>query len=767
MDENKITENYNEPIELKPRYFMVKCEGTVVFPSCINSFGLSDASAVSALMRAVEINSDVFFINKNALKSDIRVGTVARIKQLMKNMNGGLSVIAQGLTRMEIDKFVSDDPVEVTLNPYGEKDDEVYLLAEVAALKASVKRGMQSFPKLFDKEPDLSNLESFIGDMAQTLCDNVGEKQAILEMPRLSEQIEEIIGRIERRINIAAYQKEIESKVRRSIDKNQREYYLREQIKVLHGELGDDEEERETYREKIESKGLPEYAKEKAEKELAKLSKMPSASPESAVSRGYLDLILDLPWTEKTDSEIDIEYARQVLDEDHYGLEKVKERIVEFLAVHALKKDMKAPVLCLVGPPGVGKTSVVKSIARAARRKFVTMSLGGVRDEAEIRGHRRTYIGSLPGRILSGMRDVGVIDPVFLLDEIDKMSADFRGDPSSALLEVLDVNQNDHFKDHYLEMPYDLSKVMFITTANSVETIDPPLLDRMEVIEISGYTYDEKLQIAKRYLIAKQCEANGVDKARISFTDEALLRIIRRYTRESGVRNLEREIGSVIRKVAVKLVGGAKSRKFNITENNLKKYLGKEKYSEEVCDGKDEVGAVTGLAWTYVGGTTLEVEATLLHGGKGDVRLTGNLGDVMKESAQTALSLVRARADRYNIDLRAFNDCDIHIHVPEGATPKDGPSAGITMATAILSAMTNRAVASDVAMTGEITLRGKVLPIGGRKEKSLAALRYGKKRLIIPKGNLKDLDEIPTEVKDNMKIIPVSEIEEVFTNALR
>lgn len=772
MNENTI-ENYETHVpEAEPSYILVGVDNAVVFPGHMSSFNIGKSSSVNALMKAVETNSEVFFtftpsgdISPEAVS---RVGTLSRVKQLIRNSKGGLSIIASGVRRMEIKDFVSASPVmRVTLEEFEEKaDDEVMMIAVRGALRSALIRSMQLSSKLFDSEPSMDDLNEFIGEMASVYYNDNVERQELLSMRSRYSQLEDIYEHVERYCSVAALQKEIENKVRAGMDKSHREYYLREQIKVLHSELGDDASELDEFREKIEKKNMPDYAKEKALKEVNKMSRMSPTSPESAVSRGYIETILDLPWNEVGGEEIDISYARKVLEEDHYGLEKIKRRIVEYLAVSKLKKDMKAPILCFVGPPGVGKTSIVRSIARAAKRKFVSVSLGGVRDEAEIRGHRRTYIGSMPGRIISGMEDAGVGDPVFLLDEIDKMSSDYRGDPSSALLEVLDANQNDKFKDHYLDMPYDLSKVMFVTTANTADTIDAPLLDRMEIIELGGYTYNEKLQIAKRYLVPRECEANGVPESKIRFTDEALLAIINRYTRESGVRNLQREIASVIRKAAVALLEKPSHRTFRITADNLSDYLGKIKYPDEEANAEDEVGVVTGLAWTSAGGTSLDVEAALLPGGKGDMRLTGNLGDVMKESASAALTLVREHADELGIDRAAFTDCDLHIHVPEGAVPKDGPSAGVTIATAIASAMSGKKVAHDVAMTGEITLRGKVLAIGGLKEKSLAALALGKKRLIIPKANLKDMDDIPAEVKKDIEIVPVSDISEVFAAAL-
>ena len=588
-----------------------------------------------------------------------------------------------------------------------------------------------------------------------------------METNNVYEQLEKIYTRLVALCEILAAEKRIALKVRESVDKNQKEYYLREQIKAIHSELGDDEEEIEQFRKKAAEKNLPDYAVEKLEKELGRMDKMSPTSPEAGVIRTYVEWMLDLPWNESTTDPIDLVKAEEVLNEDHYGLNKVKERIIEYLAVHSLSGNLKGAILCFVGPPGVGKTSIVSSIARAAGRKLVQMSLGGVRDEAEIRGHRRTYIGAMPGRILSGMKTAGVNNPVFLLDEIDKMSSDFRGDPASAMLEVLDPNQNSQFKDHYLEIPYDLSKTMFVCTANTLDTIPAPLLDRMEVIELSGYTYAEKLQIAKRYLFPKQLKANGMKEGSVTVPDSVMNEIISGYTRESGVRNLEREIATVIRKIAVKVVKENKKDKvFKVRTSDLATYLGPAKYKDNLKNEDDAVGLVTGLAWTSVGGVTLNIEVALIPDGKGEITLTGNMGDVMKESARTALSLVRSRSKRYNIDKEMFTSYDIHIHIPEGATPKDGPSAGITLATAILSALTGKKVSRDIAMTGEITLLGKVLAIGGLKEKSLAAYRSGVKTLIIPKENEKEISEIPEEVKKSVEILLVSKIDEVFDAAI-
>jgi len=554
--------------------------------------------------------------------------------------------------------------------------------------------------------------------------------------------------------------------VRGSIDKSQKEYYLREQLKAIHSELGDDPEEGEEMVEQIKAKGLPKDVEEKALKEISRLDKINPSSPDYSIILNYLDWIKELPFNQSTVDTENLKSAKEILDKDHFGLEKVKQRIVEYLAVLQLTKEIKGPILCFVGPPGVGKTSVATSIARALGRKFVRMSLGGVKDEAEIRGHRKTYVGAMPGRIIYGLKNAGSNNPVFLLDEIDKLSSDIHGDPASALLEVLDPEQNTTFRDRYLEVPFDLSKVMFITTANTLDTIPYPLLDRMEVIELTGYTNEEKLQIAKQYLIPKQLKANGLSDKKVEITDQGIAEIISGYTMEAGVRNLEREIGSVIRKIATKVAQNPRTKKQIVDQNNVEKYLGIKKHVRDLTLEKDEIGACTGLAWTSVGGTTLTIEVGLMKG-KGEILLTGKLGDVMKESARAAISYIRANANNYGIEESDFENTDIHVHVPEGATPKDGPSAGITMATAILSAFTKKAVKKSVAMTGEITLRGKVLPIGGLKEKSLAAYRQGIKEIIIPSANQKDLTDIPKEIRKEINFIACDEIDQVFKRAIK
>ena len=592
---------------------------------------------------------------------------------------------------------------------------------------------------------------------------DISDRQGFLEIDDVIDKYELLLDFLEDELEIAKVEKKINRKVRESIDKGQKEYYLREQIKAIQEELGDEDDDDLLL--KADKLPIPEESKKKLKKDIERNAKMPTSSPDYAISRNYFDFVFDLPWGVESEDNNDIENARKILDEDHYGLEKIKERILEFLAVRQLTDEKREPIICLVGPPGVGKTSIVKSIARALNRKYVRMSLGGIRDEAEIRGHRKTYVGAMPGRIISNIRIAGTMNPVFLLDEIDKLASDFKGDPSSALLEVLDPEQNNAFRDNYLEIPFDLSKVIFITTANNPDAIPAPLYDRMEIIEMSGYTPEEKLQIAKKHLIGKQLKAHGISEDRLSFTDDGIEKIIYSYTRESGVRGLEKEIANVMRKVAVKIVSGEAQDKIVVTKDNVKEYLGVEKYLENEKPEHSEVGAATGLAWTAVGGEILTIEVSIVSG-KGEILLTGHLGDVMKESARTAISYIHAHADDYDIPERAFKDKDIHIHVPEGAIPKDGPSAGITIATAVFSALTGKGVRNDVAMTGEITLRGKVLPIGGLKEKSLAAMRAGIKKVLIPIDNMKDLADIPESVKNGVKFIPVENVSEVFNIAI-
>ncbi len=763
-------------------YKMIPFRGKVVFPGQAVHYDLVRDKSYAAVAQAVEEQESVFLVAQkrativNPAPQDIyRVGVLATIKNVQRLPGDAMRVVFIAERRMQIDSYVSRTPYfEVTLKEYEyERDDPVYL----EAVKRRLAEQFKEYRRIDTKLPGdvLSTLsvedgERFVSTVSDYLFTSTADKQNVLQTKTLSEQYEQILTVMVRETEIRALEKRISAKVRQSIDKNQREYYVREQIKALKDELGEDTDEIVELRERLAAMkdNIPEYAYVKAEKEISRLEKMSPSTPEATVARSYIELILDLPWGKSTDGDMSLDRARKVLAEDHYGLEKVKERILEYLAVYKLTNNLKSPVLCFVGPPGVGKTSIVRSIARAAGKELVTMSLGGIRDEAEIRGHRRTYVAAMPGRIISGIRNAKVNNPVFLLDEIDKMTADMHGDPASALLEVLDPNQNFNFKDNYLDMPFDLSKVMFVTTANSLDPLPPALLDRLEVIDLSGYTYEEKSQIVKRYLKPKQIEANGLDGIKVEMSDAVIMHIISAYTRESGVRNLEREIATVMRKIALRIVEkNERPQSYKVTKKEVAEFLGPPKYKEGVAQETDEVGAATGLAWTSVGGVTLSIEAAIISGGKGDIKLTGSLGDVMKESCLTALSLVRSRAAEYGVDADEFNKNDIHLHFPEGATPKDGPSAGITIATALMSAFSGKKVAHDVAMTGEVTLRGKVLAIGGLKEKSLAAFRAGFKRLIIPRENEKDLADIPEEVKAKLEIVTVDNIDKVFDAVLK
>lgn len=619
-------------------------------------------------------------------------------------------------------------------------------------------------PKTFTTPDGGVDYLAFTNVVGNELFTRLADRQSLLEENNLETRMEKICAYIIGELDIAAAEKRVANRVKKQIADGQKEYYLREQMKAISAELGEDANEKQEYLDRIKACGMPQDVAEKANKELSRLSRMSSTSPDAAVIRNYLDWLCDVPWTNETQDNADLALARKILDEDHYGLDKIKDRIVEYLAVMQLTHKLNGPILCFVGPPGVGKTSIVKSIARALGRKYLRVSLGGVRDEAEIRGHRRTYVGAIPGKIIYMMKQAGCINPVLLLDEIDKMGKDNRGDPASAMLEVLDPEQNNTFTDHFLEVPYDLSKVLFVCTANATDDIPEPLLDRMEVIELSGYTELEKIEIANKFLLKKNLALHGIPDGVITISDRTYAKIVERYTGESGVRSLERMIAAICRKVALKLVENPDA-KVEVTPDNLHEFLGTEKRKDEQGVIPDTVGSARGLAWTRIGGVTLSVDATLFAG-KGDVQLTGNLGDVMKESARTAISLVKSLADKYGIDKSRFETTDIHIHVPEGAVPKDGPSAGVTMATVVMSAFSDIPVSGQVAMTGEITLRGKVLPIGGLREKALAAYRIGIKKVIIPKGNEIDLDEIPDEVKKVVEFVPVETVDEVFDNAL-
>jgi ATP-dependent Lon protease len=761
---------------------LLPLRGLTVFPYMVLHFDVGRDRSVAALEEAMVNDQEIFLATQKETRveepgeEDIySVGTVTKIKQLLKLPGDTIRVLVEGLNRGKVIEFTKSDPFfEVAIE---EATDEVNIgkTLEKEALMRSVLETFEDYVKLSNKvSPDtlLSvNTVEDAGQLADIIAANIlvkiNDKQNVLEAFDPVKRLEILYDILNREIEILEIEKKINLRVKKQIDKVQREYYLREQMKAIQKELGENEgiaAEVQEYREKVEEAQLPDETHEKAMKEIDRLSKMSAASPESSIIRTFLDWILDLPWNNETEDDLDLKNSAKILDEDHYGLEKVKERVLEYLAVRQLTKSMKGPILCFVGPPGVGKTSIAKSIARAMNRKFVRMSLGGVRDEAEIRGHRRTYVGAIPGRIITAMKQAGSRNPVFLFDEIDKMTSDFRGDPASAMLEVLDHEQNFAFRDHYLEVPFDLSRVMFLTTANTMETIPGPLLDRMEVIRIAGYTEDEKTNIAIRYLIPKQLKEHGLNKGSAIIPEKTVRDIINYYTREAGVRNLERQIAAICRKAARKLLESNKKR-VRITQNNLKDYLGTPRYRYDKAHQQDEVGIVTGLAWTAVGGETLSIEVTPMAG-TGKLVLTGQLGDVMKESARAGFSYLRSRASEWGIDPDFYNNTDVHIHIPEGAIPKDGPSAGITMTTAIISALAKIPVHSDVAMTGEITLRGRVLPIGGLKEKVLAAHRAGIEKVIIPFENKKDLEEIPQNIKQDVKIVAAENMDEVLKHAL-
>lgn len=753
---------------------VIPMRAQVIFPGASVSFDVGREMSVAATNCAEKGDQYVFLVmqrdaGKNNLQEEdfYEVGTVSRLRQISRLPGDRIRVYAEGLFRARAIRYRREGECFFTiieeLFPVRGEDTE-YEEASLRAAKGLVKEIVECDGKI-SKEVEstlatIRDAEVYINFCAHYLRIRESRKQYLLEETYLPKRMDVFLALLAEELEITKLERKIGENVKKSVEKSQKEYFLREQMKAIHKELGDNEEENDLLRERILKKGLPQEVEGKALAELNRMDRMSTSSPEYTVLRNYLDWVLDLPWSEKTTDDADLNEVERVLDEDHYGLEKVKERVVEYLAVYLLTKSLKSPILCLVGPPGVGKTSIAKSIARAFNRKFVRMSLGGLKDEAEIRGHRRTYIGSMPGRILYELKNAGSSNPVFLLDEIDKISSDLRGDPASALLEVLDPEQNATFRDRYLEVAYDLSEVMFIATANTLDTIPAPLRDRMEIIELSGYTPQEKEEIAKRYLVPKQLKQNGLDRKRLSIADSAISEIIDGYTREAGVRSLEREIGAVCRKAAVRVAKGG-DKKITVTKKTLEEFLGAKRFIRNKQALKKRVGAVTGLAWTSVGGTTLDVEVCTFAG-KGEILLTGQLGDVMKESARTALSYLRANAEKYGIDKSDFETKDIHIHFPAGATPKDGPSAGITMACAILSALTGKYAKGDIAMTGEITLRGDVLPIGGLKEKALAAERVGIRHIIIPEENQKDLEEIPASVKEKLQFTCVKNVDEVF-----
>ncbi|HOS70210.1 MAG TPA: endopeptidase La [Bacillota bacterium] len=760
---------------------LLPLRGLSIFPYMVLHFDVGREKSIRALEEAMINDQLIFLVTQKDAHTDLptvedfyEVGTISKIKQLLKLPGDTIRVLVEGINRAEIKDIISEDTYFL-VDVLEHQDIQMSGDLELEALRRSVMEVFDEYikanpkvaPETLITVSDIEDASRFADVIASNLTIKIEEKQEILSLFDVKERMEKIFEILSRELEILEIERKINSRVRKQIDKSQKEYYLREQLKAIQRELGEKEghaEEIEQYSEKLSKLDVPDEVREKVEKELDRLSKMSQGSPEVGVTRTYLDWIFDLPWNTLTEDNLDIKNARKVLDEDHYGLKKVKERVLEYMAIRQLSNNMKGPILCLVGPPGVGKTSIARSIARAMGRKFARMSLGGVRDEAEIRGHRRTYIGAIPGRIIYSIKQAGSRNPLFLFDEIDKLASDFRGDPASALLEVLDSEQNKEFRDHYLELPFDLSKVMFLTTANSTDTIPPALLDRMEVIYISGYTEEEKLHIAADYLVPKQIKEHSLKDDSVSISEAVIRAVINGYTREAGVRNLEREIANIIRKCATQIVENNKKR-VKVTPGNLKKYLGIQKYRHDLINQKNEIGVVTGLAWTSVGGDTLFIEVSVMPG-TGKLELTGHLGDVMKESARAGLSYIRSRCEEFGIDKEFTKNTDIHIHVPEGATPKDGPSAGITMTTALVSALARIPVYRDVAMTGEVTLRGRVLPIGGLKEKVLAAKRAGIKKVILPYENEKDIEEIPDTVKKNMTFVLVSDMDEVLSHAL-
>ncbi|GAA0865844.1 endopeptidase La [Paraclostridium tenue] len=763
---------------------LVPLRGLAIFPYMILSFDVGREKSLKAIDEAMADDEMIFLTAQKDSSIDMptqddyyHTGTICKIKQLVKLPGEGVRVLVEGISRGVITKFNQDEPcisvsVEEVVYDIESINDDKEVQATVRnvfdAFEEYINISNRVSPEILINLAEMDNEDRFVDTIAANMFLKPEQKQAILDEFDIQARLELILKTLLEEIELLKIEKKIALKVKKSMNKVQKEYYLREQLKAIQKELGEDEDidsEVDTYRKQLKKLKAPKETKEKISKEIDKFSKISPMAPDLSVSRNYLDTIFSLPWNKETRDKLDIKRAEEILNTEHYGLDKVKERIIEYLAIRKLSKSLKGPILCLVGPPGVGKTSIAKSIANSLDRKFVRISLGGVRDEAEIRGHRRTYVGSIPGRIVNGLKEAKSKNPVFLLDEIDKMASDFKGDPSAAMLEVLDPEQNKDFVDHYLEVPFDLSKILFVTTANTLSTIPRPLLDRMEIIEISGYIEEEKLNIAKKYLLPKQIKEHALKEGFVKIDDETMLEIINSYTREAGVRGLERTIGTICRKAARKYVEDESIEEIVVTKNDLENYLGKQKVRHQVAGKEPEVGVVTGLAWTAVGGETLTTEVNVLKG-KGQIVLTGKLGDVMKESAQTGISYIRSIADKFDINPNFYKENDIHIHLPEGAVPKDGPSAGITMALGVISALTNIPVRNNVAMTGEITLRGRVLAVGGVKEKLLAAHRAGITKVLLPKECEADLDDIPQKVKDEMEFVLVSHMDEVLEHAL-
>ncbi|WP_368179567.1 endopeptidase La [Agathobacter rectalis] len=753
----------------------VALRGLTILPGMIAHFDISRERSLRAVEEAMEQDQKIYLVTQRNVDSEdptqedlYQMGIVADIKQVVRLQNDVVRILVDGISRAALlgftgnEKYLEAEICYCDSNADSLPDDlrEAMLLGVREAFHRYAAVVGKISKELIRQIDQYEDLEKLIDYVTNNLPVSYELKQQVLEAEDINDRYQVIVSLLLSQVEVISIKNELQKKVKVRVDKHQKEYVLREQLGVIREELGENaDSEADEYEKKLSELDAPDYVKEKTKKEIKRFRNMSSSSSESTVERGYIETVLELPWNKMSVDNKDLDHAAQVLDDDHYGLKDVKERILEFLAVRNLTSKGESPIICLVGPPGTGKTSIARSIASALEKKYVRISLGGVRDEAEIRGHRKTYIGAMPGRIVNGLRQAGVSNPLMLLDEIDKVSSDYKGDTSAALLEVLDSEQNCRFRDHYIEMPVDLSEVLFIATANEVSGIPKPLLDRMELIEVSSYTENEKFHIAKEHLVEKQKSKNGIKKEQLTITDSALKDIIRLYTREAGVRSLERTIGKLCRKAAREIFKDSEAA-VKVTKTNLKTYLGNPKYSPEKKNDRAEVGIVRGLAWTSVGGVTLEVEVNVLPG-KGELVLTGKLGDVMKESAQAALSYVRSISEEYGIDAEFYTKHDIHIHIPEGAVPKDGPSAGITMATAMLSAITDRPVRADVAMTGEITLRGRVLPIGGLKEKLLAAKVIGIKTVCIPKDNEKDLEEISKEITDGMEIVPVERFSQV------